>query len=263
MEKNIGIIPLLRKEGLVKRLESEIFDNIKDQEHNKIYPCKVGLNDYNIDYVAKIWMILKIRKFDIDKIVAMGEDVGSILHLGILPYLTDFFHQIEKVILRGLDKKGINFDCFFGRTIENEGINLISTVIRLTHNLKESGFNPPFILMSDFNTLHRAEVGPLIQTPEGYLISKKRQIENMDDIFKWIELLNDADKDNDHELVCIPKSKQNKPTFKLIEKSPLEVTFRYNGGTNGNLNYVIDICWYGALKIDDPNSIQRIKINLN
>ena len=35
-QKNIGIVPFLRKQGLVKQLESEIFDNFnKDQEHSR------------------------------------------------------------------------------------------------------------------------------------------------------------------------------------------------------------------------------------
>ncbi len=263
-QRSIGIVPLLRKEGLVKRLESEIFDNYnKEQEKSMINLCKVSSNEYNIDYVAKIWMIVKVRKSDIDKFVAMGKNVAVELHRGIFSALNNFFHQIEKFVLRGTDKKDISIDCFFGKSSENYAKNLNSAVKGLIDKLKIAGFTTPFILMSDSNIHRRAKTDPPILTTEGKLISKETELENLDDIFKWIELFHNADKENNHKLVCIPKSKQNKPTFKLIEKSPLEVTFRYNGGTDGNLNHVIDICWYGALQIDDPNSIQRIRINLN
>ena len=240
-QRNTGIVPLLRKEGLVKRLNCEIFDNFdKEQEISMLNICKVGSNDFNIKYVAKIWNVVKIRKFDIDKLVAMGKNVAVELHSGIFSSINNFFHHIEKFILRGIDNKDIVVDCFFSKTNKNAK-NLNSAVKGLTDKLKVAGFSPPFILMSDSNTLIRAKSSPPILTLKGNLISKKREIEDLDDIFKWIELLDNANKENDHKIVCIPKSKQNKPTFKLIEKSPLEITFRHNGGTDGSLNHVIDI----------------------
>ncbi len=263
-QRSIGIVPLLRKEGLVKRLESEIFDNFnKEQESSMISLCKVGSNEYNIDYMAKIWMIVKVRKFDIDKFVAMGKNVAVELHRGIFSALNNFSHQIERFVLRGIDRKDISVDCFFGVSSENNATNLKNAVKGLIENLKIAGFLPPFILMSDSNIHLQAKTDPPILTPKGNLISKKTEIENLDDIFKWIELSHNTDKENDQKLVCIPKSKQNRPTFKLIEKGPLEVTFRYNGGIDDNLNHIIDIYWYGTLQIDDPNSIQQIKVNLD
>jgi len=76
----------------------------------------------------------------------------------------------------------------------------------------------------------------------------------MREIEDWFELVNaDNSKGNDHKFVCIPKYDKFRPTFRLIEKSPLEIFPAYGGG-------VLVLYWCGALEISDNDAIQRIKI---
>ena len=82
-------------------------------------------------------------------------------------------------------------------------------------------------------------------------------------IDKWFDLIYNADNErkDDYKLVCIPKSPNPQdPPFRLIEKSPLDISFRYNGGLDNNLNYILDLSWCGALEIIDKNAIQCVKL---
>ncbi len=280
IHSNGRILQFLRERELVDNLEEEIiYDFGQELEHGKIgiKSQRVSSSDYNMDYIAVIKITLKINIRFIENWISNGRKLEDIVfHPHIFKKLVNFYQQLEKFILRGMDiidsfdLKNLEgtetFDSFFCSPKETASINLnkfgdlYGAVGEMEIKLRREGFNPPFILLSDSATHMRAEMFHAISN----VMKSERQtiIDGKENIDDWIDLIYNADdlEKIDHKLVCIPKFKQIKPTFRLIEKSYLEISFRNNGGLDGGLNYNIDVYWCGALEISDKNAVQCIKI---
>ena len=193
----------------------------------------------------------------------------------ISPELNRFSNQLEQFILRGIDTKDKfweynlqgdeNFNSFFCgnnkiTTLElNECGGILSAINTIERNLRNTGISPPFILMSDSETHMK---GVLYNVPIGIDLTTSIK-EHQNNIDEWFDLIYNADNErkDDYKLVCIPKCPNPQdPPFRLIEKSPLDISFRYNGGLDNHFNYVLDLSWCGALEIIDKNAIQRVKL---
>jgi len=85
------------------------------------------------------------------------------------------------------------------------------------------------------------------------IISFKEKIEERREIYKWIDLGENADnsKGDDYNLVCIANRDLFNNPSKLIEKSPLNIV-PFTAG--------IILYWAGALEASE-NAIQQIRIN--
>jgi len=148
------------------------------------------------------------------------------------------------------------FNCFFHGYDKRFPINLYEfrdiheAVVNLDFNLREENYNSTFSLMSDSETLKWAAY-KYFETLEG-IISFKDRIEERKEIDKWIDLYDNTNysKGDDYRLVCIAHNEQFNYTFKIIEKSPLDLVSVYGG---------IVLYWCGALETSD-NAIQQIKI---
>jgi hypothetical protein len=147
-----------------------------------------------------------------------------------------------------------NFECFFHGHNKSYPINdlkrdLYGAVLDVSRYLRNN-LSPLNILMSDSKTYNDAD-----NTYYGNNKSLIRNIKENEKI-EWIDLIENADFKNDYKLVCIPKEYQspyNHP-FYLIEKkeSPVNVYL---------VNDKVILYWGGALKIINPNTVQRIKLN--
>ena len=265
-----SIVPFLREKELVTELEEQInYDFSQELEHGKIgiKTQRVNSSDYNIDHVAVIKMTLRINERYIKDLIT---------HSHIFKTLVNFYQQLEKFILRGNDiintfdliqlEGNERFDSFFFCPEEAASSKIVKfgdlyrIVSEMETKLRREGFNPPFILMSDSVTHTRAEmlhpISDVMKSERQNIIDGKK---NIDD---WIDLIYNADdlEKVDHKLVCIPKSKQQKSTFRLIEKNSLEISFRNNSGLDERLNFIIDVYWCGVLEIKDKNAVQCVKI---
>lgn len=278
VEKKRGIISILRKNDLVNHLDVRIDREFgKDIDHGKIGIKSYSINsiDFEIDYVAEIKMVLRINKIAIDGMSSRGEVVEDIIFRGIYSEINRFSNQLEQFILRGTDTEDKfweynlqgdeNFNCFFSgnnkiTTLKlNECGGILSAINTIERNLRNTGNSPPFILMSDSET-HRKGMLYNVQNGVDLTTSIKEHQNNIDE---WFDLIYNADNErkDDYKLVCIPKCPNPQdPPFRLIEKSPLDLSFRYNGGLDHQLNYVLDLSWCGALEIIDKNAIQRVKL---
>ena len=269
-----GIFSLLNKRGQVIDLEEDIeiynFKYSLELENGEIGIKSKPINLYGIKIkkVALVKMFLKINKELLDRWDSNGRREATVLHdLKIQNDIRRFLDQIEQFILRGVDTKfefNVNdigkeeiFNCFFHGHDKQSPINLYDfrelheAVIELASDLKKEHYNPPFTLMSDSETLKWAKY-KYFETLEGIITFKKR-IEEKREIDKWINLYDNADnsKGDDYSLVCVAHNEQFKNTFKIIEKSPLNIV-PVNGG--------IIFYWCGALETSE-NAIQQIRIN--
>lgn len=267
-----GIINFLReKEGVID-LEDEI--SIPDFRYSKDLKNRdIGIkslpffkNFIKIRRIALIKMVLKIEKRLLDRWENNGRG-GMVLHkLNIQNDIKRFFDQIEQFILRGTDTKtafAVNdigedevFNCFFlGQNNENpiniyEFRDLHEAVSNLKHKLRNYGYNSPFTILSDSETLKWAKyqyfhVGDKRETYKDRVL-KLNKCDN------WLELNGNADnsKGDDYKLVCFAHNRYFEKAIKIIEKSPINM-FNCRGG--------IVLYWCGALEISD-NAIQIVRI---
>ena len=278
VEKKRGIISILRKADLVDHLDVRINGEFgKDLNHGEIGIKSYSISsiDYEIDCVAEIKMVLRINGIVVDGMISRGDIVEDSIFQGIYPEINRFSNQLEQFLLRGTDTKDKfgdynlqgdeNFNCFFCSHNEittlklNECGGILRAINTLERNLKNTGISSPFILMSDSETHMK---GVLYDVPFGIDLTTTVK-EHQNNIDEWFDLIYNADneKKDDYKLICIPKSPNPQdPPFRLIEKSPLDISFRYNGGIDHQFNYVIDLSWCGALEIINKNAIQRIKL---
>lgn len=222
-------------------------------------------------------MVLKFNKIDIDGMISRGGVVEDIIIGGIYPKLNRFSNQLDQFMLRGTDTKDRfdeynlcedhDFYSFFcgNNKITNLKLDecggILGAINIIEGNLRNTGISVPFILMSD-SEIHWK--GEHYDAPNGIDLTTSIK-EHQTNIDEWFDLIYNADNErkDDYKLVCIPKSPNPQdPPFRLIEKSPLDISFRYNGGLDHQLNYVLDLTWCGALEIINQNAIQRVKLIL-
>jgi len=200
-------------------------------------------------------MGLEIKKEIINNWFLNGRKGENILkELNLEDDLEQFALQLEQFILRGTDPmdEGETFDCIFpedddGKTpIDVKEIgDLHRAINRLGLPLKHKDVNPNLIIMCDSKTFEWRN--------KSYNngITLKKRIKKTKGIKKWINLTYNTDSsrgDNRH-FVCIA----NMNFLNIIEeKSPVNIV-----PNNDN----ILLYWCGALKIKDPDAIQRININ--
>ena len=261
----------MKERGQIIDLEDEIYINhfqySKDLKNSEIGIKSLPFhkNGFKSERIALIKMILKIENGLLNRWEKNGRQ-GMVLHdLRIHNELQRFYDQIEQFILRGTDtknrfaandiRKDEFFNCFFHGHDKRYPIDLSEfkdlheAVVNLEYDLRKEHYNPPFTLMSDSETLKWPKYK---YTPDGR-ISLKEKIEERQDIYKWIDLGENADnsKGDDYNLVCIAnRDLFNKP-IKIIEKNPLNIVCFIDG---------IILYWVGALEVSE-NAIQQIRIN--
>ncbi len=269
-----GIVSFLNERGQVIDLEDEI--SVPDLRYRQdLENGDIGIKSLpfhkpgvKIQRVALIKMNLKINTGLLKRRLKNGTQ-GMILHdLRIYNDIKYFLDQKEQFILRGIKTKNefaINdlgknevFNCFFQVQDKRDRIRLFNfkdlhdAVVNLTYNVRKVHYNPPFTLMSDSKTLKWSQ-SKHFETPNG-IVSYKEKIEERREIDNWIDLYDNADnsKGNDHSLVVIAFNEYFNNTFRIIEKSPLNLVNTYEG---------IVLFWCGALEIKNRNAIQSIKID--
>lgn len=261
----------LRERGEILNFRNEIYPDISFSEELKhgeigIKSHNINLIDSKLKKIAVIKMMLYINKRLVDDWISREMKENLIQAFRIFPEMVRFSNQIEQFILRGLDTRipfkvselngDENFESFFCsfnkipsiKVDKSGGFHEAAQILK--SNLKKANFFPPFTLLSDSKTKSMAEIGP--HYFEVSRKTEKRNIEESNDISKWIDLVNaDNSNDEDHKLICIPNREKYGETFRVLEND-LKIFFTYNRR--------IVLYWCGALEIIDKNAIQRIKI---
>ena len=200
---------------------------------------------------AIVKMILEIDKPKVDRWERDIENESALTALNISSRLDSFSDYIEEFLLKGkhaqtplesisIDDKnrsnGLIFNYENISTITTEKKNkFFKKLLRLKHNIE---WREHLVLICN----------PLV-----FKEFDLQHIKKLLEINEYISI-------NDKNFVCILNCGGFNTPFRFFEE-PLEVHFAYNGGTDGNLRYVIILYWGCALRIKNKNAIQCIRIN--